>query len=54
MKERSEPMVFQAAFLIAALVCFIVAAVKAGKLHWGWTGMAILVVYVLVVKGKLV
>ena len=46
-------MIYKAAFLIAALVCFIVAAVKAGRLHWGWTGMAILVAYVLLTKGGL-
>jgi hypothetical protein len=45
--------IFKAAFLIAALVCFIVAAVTP-KGRWGWAGMAILVVYELLAKGQLI
>jgi hypothetical protein len=45
--------IYQAAFLVAAFVCFIVAAAKP-KSTWGWAGMAVLVVYVLLLKGKLI
>lgn len=48
-------MISQGAILVAALICFILAAFKpSAKIAWGWVGMAILVAFVLLTKGKLI
>lgn len=48
-------MIYQGAFLLAALICFVIAAAKPQPgSRWGWIGMAVLVVFALLLKGKVI